>query len=245
MPVQFQGPAGQPPFIVHQAGPPFVPGPGFQPGLAGPGPVQVLVRGPAPPQGMPVPQPQPPAAQNVAGQQLDVKLAAQQGDIQQLLMENQRLAATHVALRQELASAQGEIQRLKGAVGEKDQVVRGLMDTKAKLEADLRGADTLRQELQAARQELQGTRGEIQALTSRRQAEEAARMAQHQQHQQQQQQLQQQQAQMQQQQAKIQQQAAQIGQMNQDLNRMHADVQLLPKLRGEIDSITQELALAR
>ncbi|CAI5997108.1 unnamed protein product, partial [Closterium sp. NIES-64] len=230
---------------------------------------------------MHVPVPQPPAAQNVAGQQLEVKLAAQQGDIQQLLMENQRLAATHVALRQELASAQGEIQRLKGAVGEKDQVVRGLMDTKAKLEADLRGADTLRQEelqaarqelqgtrgeiqalfheLQAARQELQGTRGEIQALTSRRQAEEAARMAQHQQHQQQQQQLQQQSAQLQQQQAKIQQQAAQIGQMNQDLNRMHADigqmnqdlnrmhadVQLLPKLRQEVDALTQELALAR
>ncbi|CAI5458081.1 unnamed protein product [Closterium sp. Yama58-4] len=178
---------------------------------------------------MPVPVPQPPAAQNVSGQQLEVKLAAQQGDIQQLLMENQRLAATHVALRQELAAAQGEIQRLKSAVGEKDQVVRGLMDTKAKLEADLRGADTLRQELQAARQELQGTRGEIQALTQ----------------QQQQQQLQQQGAQLQQQQAKIQQQAAQIGQMNQDLNRMHADVQLLPKLRQEIDGLTQELALAR
>lgn len=44
---------------------------------------------------------------------IDQKLAAQHAEIQRLLGENQRLAVTHVALRQELAAAQQEIMRLQ------------------------------------------------------------------------------------------------------------------------------------
>ena len=43
---------------------------------------------------------------------LEQKIQSQHMEIQALLAENQRLAATHVALRQELASAQQEMQRL-------------------------------------------------------------------------------------------------------------------------------------
>ena len=43
---------------------------------------------------------------------LEQKLQSQHMEIQGLLSENQRLAATHVALRQELAAAQQEMQRL-------------------------------------------------------------------------------------------------------------------------------------
>lgn len=44
---------------------------------------------------------------------LEQKLSQQHNEIQRLLTENQRLAATHVALRQELAAAQQEIQRMQ------------------------------------------------------------------------------------------------------------------------------------
>jgi hypothetical protein len=43
---------------------------------------------------------------------LEQKIQSQHMEIQSLLSENQRLAATHVALRQELAAAQQEMQRL-------------------------------------------------------------------------------------------------------------------------------------
>lgn len=43
---------------------------------------------------------------------LEQKIQSQHMEIQGLLSENQRLAATHVALRQELAAAQQEMQHL-------------------------------------------------------------------------------------------------------------------------------------
>jgi hypothetical protein len=63
------------------------------------------------------PPPPPPGAPHFAAiQQLEHKLNVQHAEFQQLLTENQRLAATHVALRQELAAAQGEMQKLKQAL---------------------------------------------------------------------------------------------------------------------------------
>ena len=76
-----------------------------------------------------------------AGAALELRLREQQREIQQLLAENQRLAATHVALRQELAAAQGEIQRSRAAITavqiDKEQAVRAAMDQKARLEEEL------------------------------------------------------------------------------------------------------------
>lgn len=84
----------------------------------------------------------PPGRSGSRGQALAAKVAAQHGDIQQLVAENQRLATTHVALRQELAASQGEIQRLRAAVQaaqeEKEQAVRRLMDANGKLTAEVR-----------------------------------------------------------------------------------------------------------
>lgn len=43
---------------------------------------------------------------------VEERLAAQFEEIQALLVDNQRLAATHVALKQELAAAQHELRRV-------------------------------------------------------------------------------------------------------------------------------------
>lgn len=59
---------------------------------------------------------------------LEQKITTQHNEIQRLLTENQRLAATHVALRQELAAAQQEVQRmqamLQGIQSEKEVQIR-------------------------------------------------------------------------------------------------------------------------
>ncbi|CAI7854944.1 unnamed protein product [Closterium sp. NIES-54] len=138
-------PPAPPPHLIR---PPLPPGPALIPG----GPQgQVLIRHPQPPP--------PTMLLPVGAGSIEAKFAAQHGEIQQLLTENQRLAATHVALRQELAAAQGEIQRTKATLAavqmEKDQAVRGIMEHKAKLEADLRAVEPLRGELHRARMELQ------------------------------------------------------------------------------------------
>ncbi|CAI5462639.1 unnamed protein product, partial [Closterium sp. Yama58-4] len=148
-PMAVVGGRGTPPAPApHLIRPPLPPGPALIPG--GP-PGQVIIRHPAPPP--------PTMLLPVGAGSIEAKLAAQHGEIQQLLTENQRLAATHVALRQELAAAQGEIQRTKATLAavqmEKDQAVRGIMEHKAKLEADLRAVEPLRGELHRARMELQ------------------------------------------------------------------------------------------
>eukprot|EP00249_Psilotum_nudum_P021772 c28238_g1_i5 orf=237-1121(+) len=83
---------------------------------------------------------------------VEQKLATQHAEIQRLLTENQRLAATHVALRQELATVQQELQRLQQvlsvAQAEKEQQLRGLIEKNSKLEADLRSTESLKGDLQ-------------------------------------------------------------------------------------------------
>jgi myosin heavy subunit len=90
---------------------------------------------------------------------LEQKISTQHNEIQRLLTENQRLAATHVALRQELAAAQQEVQRLQavalGIQTEKDAQMRSLLDKTAKLEADLRATEPLKAELHQARTDCQ------------------------------------------------------------------------------------------
>ncbi|KAJ6684485.1 PROTEIN FLX-LIKE 2, partial [Salix viminalis] len=88
---------------------------------------------------------------------MEQKIAAQHGEMQRLATENQRLAATHGSLRQELASAQHELQILHAHIGavkaEREQQIRGLMDNIAKMETELKGAEPVRLELQQARAE--------------------------------------------------------------------------------------------
>ncbi|KAF8378499.1 hypothetical protein HHK36_029841 [Tetracentron sinense] len=72
---------------------------------------------------------------------MEQKLAAQHVEMQRIAIENQRLAATHTTLRQELAAAQLELHRVQAQIGamktEREQHMRGLMDKMAKMEADL------------------------------------------------------------------------------------------------------------
>ncbi|KAG0581130.1 hypothetical protein KC19_4G227100 [Ceratodon purpureus] len=100
---------------------------------------------------------------------LEQKMQAQHMEIQSLLSENQRLAATQVALRQELASAQQEIQRMTSMVtglqAEKDAQIRSLIEKVAKLESELRSSENVRQELCQARADCQKLHLHSQDLT--------------------------------------------------------------------------------
>eukprot|EP00245_Coleochaete_scutata_P012542 TRINITY_DN4879_c0_g5_i3.p1 TRINITY_DN4879_c0_g5~~TRINITY_DN4879_c0_g5_i3.p1 ORF type:complete len:308 (-),score=84.34 TRINITY_DN4879_c0_g5_i3:407-1330(-) len=99
-------------------------------------------------------------------------LEQKHADIQRLVGENQRLAATHVALRQELAASQGELQRMQQMLGamqtEKDNTIRGLLDKIAKMEAEFRSVEPLRAELQALRLDLQNVHARRQELEQAR-----------------------------------------------------------------------------
>ncbi|KAI5068574.1 hypothetical protein GOP47_0016919 [Adiantum capillus-veneris] len=76
---------------------------------------------------------------------VEQKMAAQQAEIQRLIGENQRLAVTHVALRQELAAAQQEVMRL--------QQSRSANDTEKEQRLNITQV-ALRQELADSKQEV-------------------------------------------------------------------------------------------
>ncbi|CAK8540878.1 unnamed protein product [Lathyrus sativus] len=92
-------------------------------------------------------------------QVMEQKLASQHGEMQRLATENQRLAATHGVLRQELAGAQHELQMLHAHVGslkaEREQQMRSVVDKIAKMESELKAVEPLNMELQKARGEAQ------------------------------------------------------------------------------------------
>ncbi|CAB4274634.1 unnamed protein product [Prunus armeniaca] len=92
-------------------------------------------------------------------QVMEQKLAAQHVEMERLVTENQRLAATHGTLRQELAGAQHELQILHAQIGaiksEREQQMRGLVDKIAKMEAELKSAEPVKLELQQAGAEAQ------------------------------------------------------------------------------------------
>lgn len=75
------------------------------------------------------PRPLPPHAHPAAI--MEERLAAQYQEIQVLLVDNQRLAATHVALKQEVAAAQQQLHEMSRAVGgaqaERDAQLREVM----------------------------------------------------------------------------------------------------------------------
>lgn len=114
----------------------------------------------------PPPGPFPPYDMLPHSEILEQKLAAQHLEMQKLLRENERLAATHGTLRQELAAVQHELQLLHAQIGavkaEREQQMRGLVEKIAKMEAELQNAESIKLELQQAR-------GEAQSLVAARQ----------------------------------------------------------------------------
>ncbi|XP_042434830.1 protein FLX-like 1 [Zingiber officinale] len=97
---------------------------------------------------------------------IEEHLAVQHQEIQGLLADNQRLAATHVALKQEVDAAQHEIRRMSHAFSsmqaDKDLQIREVYEKSVKLESELRAVDAMKGEL------IQ-TRGDIQKLTAAKQ----------------------------------------------------------------------------
>lgn len=82
---------------------------------------------------------------------IEERLAVQHDDIQALLIDNQRLAATHVALKQELEVTQYELQRADKYAqtlhAEKDLQMRELYEKSVKMETDLNAVNAMRSEL--------------------------------------------------------------------------------------------------
>jgi uncharacterized protein (DUF3084 family) len=96
-------------------------------------------------------------------------LAGQHEELQRLAMDNQRLGATNVALREELAGTQQELQRMHAQMssiqGDKEQQVRGLIEKTTKMEAELQSVETLKGELQQAQDDAQTLMSMRQELT--------------------------------------------------------------------------------
>lgn len=90
---------------------------------------------------------------------LEDRLARQHQDIQALLVDNQRLAATHVALKQELEAATHELQRMSHIAGslnaEKDVQLKEVHEKSMKLENELHGVEAMRFELIQTKSEIQ------------------------------------------------------------------------------------------
>ncbi|KAG0481558.1 hypothetical protein HPP92_012416 [Vanilla planifolia] len=97
---------------------------------------------------------------------IEERIAAQHHEIQGLLLDNQRLAATHVALKQEVSAAQHELTRFSHAAGaleaENDIELRKAYDKLMKMEAELR-------EVEAMKAELIQVCGDVQKLNAVRQ----------------------------------------------------------------------------
>ncbi|GAV69392.1 hypothetical protein CFOL_v3_12893 [Cephalotus follicularis] len=90
---------------------------------------------------------------------LENKIAAQASEMKRLTVDNNRLADSHVSLREDLISAQQETQRLKAHIRsiqtESDIQIRGLLDKIAKKEADIRAGENVKKDLQQSLMEAQ------------------------------------------------------------------------------------------
>ncbi|XP_024982089.1 protein FLC EXPRESSOR-like isoform X5 [Cynara cardunculus var. scolymus] len=93
------------------------------------------------------------------------RIAVHHREIQSLLVDNQRLAATHVALKQELSLALQDLRHLSSAAGnvkaDRDAEVREVYEKAVKMEAEVRLIDELSAELVQVR-------GDVQKLSSER-----------------------------------------------------------------------------
>ncbi|KAI8558002.1 hypothetical protein RHMOL_Rhmol04G0055100 [Rhododendron molle] len=101
---------------------------------------------------------------------IEERLALQHQDLQVFLVDNQRLAATHVALKQELEAAHHELQRTahfaSSLHAEKDMQMRELYEKSVKMEMELGGAQAMKAELQQVRADMKELTAAKQELTA-------------------------------------------------------------------------------
>lgn len=80
----------------------------------------------------------------------DSKLVGQSAELERLASDNQKLATTHVALRQDLVAAKQDIQKLQAHIGsiqtESDIQVRLLLDKIAKMEPTIQAGENVKKE---------------------------------------------------------------------------------------------------
>lgn len=93
---------------------------------------------------------------------LEDRIGSNHREIQSLLIDNQRLAATHVALKQELAVAQQDLRHLSIAAAdvkvERDAQVREVQERALRVEAEARSVEV-------AKADLGQVRADVKALT--------------------------------------------------------------------------------
>ncbi|KAL7141210.1 hypothetical protein ABFS83_08G038300 [Erythranthe nasuta] len=101
------------------------------------------------------------------------KLSAQHIEIEKLVTENRRLAATHGTLRQDLATAQHDLQMIHAhiadAKAEKEQQMKGIVDKMSIMDSELEAAEPIKAELQKARAEALSSVATRQELISKAQ----------------------------------------------------------------------------
>ncbi|XAR60775.1 hypothetical protein NMG60_11034272 [Bertholletia excelsa] len=124
---------------------------------------RVLHRVPIPPPSGAAPRPHPAV--------FEERIVFQQREIQSLLVDNQQLAATHVALKQELVAAQQELRRLSATgteiKAERDAQVREVHERSMKMEAEVRAIDALNSELVQVSADIQKMSAARQELTAK------------------------------------------------------------------------------
>ncbi|XP_047332765.1 protein FLC EXPRESSOR-like [Impatiens glandulifera] len=105
---------------------------------------------------------------------IDERIAAQQREIQTLLVDNQRIAASHFALRQELSAAQKDYHMLLTVASdvqrERDTQVRELYERSIMMEAELRSMNAHKGELSNVEAEIQKLSSVKQELTEKLEA---------------------------------------------------------------------------
>lgn len=105
---------------------------------------------------------------------MEERIVAQHREIQALLLDNQHLAATHVALKQELSACQQKLRQISAAASkvqaERDAQVREVYDRSLNMEAEVRSMDAMNEELIQVRGESQKLSGVRVELSSKLQA---------------------------------------------------------------------------
>ncbi|GMH16618.1 hypothetical protein Nepgr_018459 [Nepenthes gracilis] len=134
------------------------------------------LRGTPPPPGMMRHGPPPGVGASAGHRALDSLLPPELAEermfaeIDRLARENHRLAATQVALRQDLVAAQEEIQRVKAHIKslqtESNIQIRVLLEKTANMESEARAGENVKKELQLAHKEAQSLVAARQELTA-------------------------------------------------------------------------------
>uniref|UniRef100_A0A0D9W692 Uncharacterized protein n=1 Tax=Leersia perrieri TaxID=77586 RepID=A0A0D9W692_9ORYZ len=100
---------------------------------------------------------------------LEDKLAVQTTEAEKLIRENQRLATSHVVLRQDIVETEKEMQLIRAHLGEvqteTDVQMRDLVERIRLMEADIRAGDAVKRELHQVHMEATKLAAERQMLT--------------------------------------------------------------------------------